>query len=177
MSVLSRLLRPSALQCRAPGGWEGVERTDAVLGALSAGSEGWNLCLVGISTAKAPPVELRHYAADRLGMHRTAVARWVADLGTDSTRLGGVRFDVCGCRGRACARDYSLERVHITHDCTTTATAAGSALIAPRRSPLVVGTKQGKQGKPGKQAKDEAGRASEHEHAAGRLEHSGQMTD
>jgi hypothetical protein len=70
---LISLTQASRAPVEGSRGWEGVERTEHV-GALSARrSEGWNLCLVGISTAKAPPVELRHYAADRLGMHRTTV--------------------------------------------------------------------------------------------------------
>jgi hypothetical protein len=76
-----------------------------------------------------------------------------------------------------CERLFTGERVHITHDCTTTSNGGGICL--DRRSPLAAcrgdqaGRSRTKQGN----ADQGRSRTGEHEHEAGRLEHSGQMTD
>jgi MYXO-CTERM domain-containing protein len=109
----------------AQGRWE------RMTSALSARSDGWNLCLVGLSSAEAVFVELRHYLADRPGMHRTAVGLLICPL----TRLDATRFDLtCPCAIRrlwlqrpTMCEDYS-EGPH-----TAATAAAGFALIAARR--------------------------------------------
>jgi hypothetical protein len=88
---------------------------------------------------------------------------WVADLGTDSSRQVLRLFDsTCAVAEAEHVRAIIYWRGSTSpHDCTTAATAAGSALIALRRSPLAVGTKQDAAGRSrAKQIKDEAGRAS-----------------